>query len=59
MQKVRLHIKKLRNIFLDKYNFKVSSLNIAQVKDKCGIKERDNYNKPKRKIVNNQVVNYK
>ena len=59
MQKVRLYIKKLRNIFLDKYNFKVSSLNIAQVKDKCGIKERDNYNKPKRKIVNNQVVNYK
>lgn len=49
MQKVRLHIKKLRNIFLDKYNFKVSSLNIAQVKDKFGIKERDNYNKPKKK----------
>lgn len=26
---------------------KVSSLNIAQVKAKCGIKERENYNLPK------------
>ena len=28
-------------------NLKVSSLYIAQVKQKCGIKERENYNKPK------------
>lgn len=27
---------------------KVSSLYIAQVKQKCGIIERENYNKPKR-----------
>lgn len=26
---------------------KVSSLDIAQIKEKCGIKERENYNKPK------------
>ena len=40
---------KIKKYILDKYNLKVSSLNIAQVKDKCGIKERDNYNKPKHK----------
>lgn len=52
MQKVRLHIETYQGIkkyILEKYNLKVSSLNIAQVKDKCGIKERTNYNKPKDK----------
>lgn len=39
----------IKKYILDKYNIKVSSLNIAQVKDKYGIKERDNYNKPKKK----------
>lgn len=39
----------IKKYILDKYNLKVSSLNIAQVKDKCGIKERENYNKPKNK----------
>lgn len=29
------------------FGLKVSSLNIAQVKNKCGIIERENYNKPK------------
>lgn len=29
---------------LEKFGLKVSSLYIAQTKDKCGIKERDNYN---------------
>ncbi len=32
---------------LDKYGFKVSHLNIAQIKRKCGIIERENYNLPK------------
>ena len=31
----------------EKYGFHVSSLNIAQTKTKCGIIERENYNKPK------------
>lgn len=31
----------------DKYGLMVSSLHIAQTKIKCGIIERDNYNKPK------------
>ena len=39
----------IKGYILDKYNLKVSSLNIAQVKDKCAIKERENYNKPKNK----------
>ena len=28
---------------LEKFGLKVSSLYIAQIKDKCGIKERENY----------------
>ena len=39
----------IKKYILDKYNLKVSSLNIAQVKDKYDIKERANYNKPKNK----------
>lgn len=35
---------KIKEYVLDKFNLKVSSLNIAQIKDKCGIKERENYN---------------
>ncbi len=31
----------------DKYGFHVTNLNIAQVKQKHGIIERENYNKPK------------
>ena len=31
----------------EKYGFKVSNLNIAQIKHKCGIIERENYNLPK------------
>lgn len=37
----------IKQYVLDKYGFKVSTLNIAQTKQECGIKERDNYNKPK------------
>ena len=32
---------------LEKHGLKVSSLYISQVKRKCGIIERENYNKPK------------
>mgnify|MGYP006923284584 CR=1 FL=1 len=36
----------IKEYILNKYGFKVSSLNIAQVKQECGIIERENYNKP-------------
>ena len=36
----------IKEYILNKYCFKVSSLNIAQVKQACGIIERENYNKP-------------
>jgi 23S rRNA (uracil1939-C5)-methyltransferase len=34
----------IKNYVLNKYNLNVSSLYIAQVKEKMGIKERQNYN---------------
>lgn len=34
----------IKKYVLDKYGLKVSSLNIGQIKDKVGIKERKNYN---------------
>lgn len=37
----------IKQYVFEKYGFKVSSLNIAQTKTKCGIIERDNYNKSK------------
>lgn len=37
----------IKQYVFDKFGFKVSNLCIAQVKEKCGIKERKNYNKPK------------
>ncbi|WP_242873530.1 23S rRNA methyltransferase [Eubacterium barkeri] len=37
----------IKQYVFNKYGFKVSNLYIAQVKEKCGIKERENYNKPK------------
>ena len=37
----------IKQYILDKYDTKVSNLYIAQVKEKCGIIERENYNKPK------------
>ena len=37
----------IKNYVLEHYNLKVSQLNIAQVKRKYGIIERENYNKPK------------
>ncbi len=36
----------IKEYVLNKYGFKVSSLNIAQAKQECGIIERENYNKP-------------
>lgn len=35
----------IKDYVLDKYGLKVSSLYISQVKTKCGITERENYNK--------------
>ncbi|MBQ7006156.1 MAG: 23S rRNA (uracil(1939)-C(5))-methyltransferase RlmD [Clostridia bacterium] len=35
----------IKDYVLDKFGLKVSSLNISQVKTKCGIIERENYNK--------------
>lgn len=37
--------KEIKNFVLEHYNLKVSTLNIAQVKEKYGIIERENYNK--------------
>lgn len=37
----------IKDYVLEHTGFKVSSLYIAQVKQKCGIIERENYNKPK------------
>lgn len=37
----------IKDCVLDHTGLKVSSLYIAQVKAKCGIIERENYNKPK------------
>ena len=39
--------KQIQNYVLEKFGFKVSNLYIAQVKEKCGIKERENHNKSK------------
>ena len=39
--------KEIKEYINDKYGFTVSSLNIAQVKDKCGLNKRNNYNKGK------------
>lgn len=38
----------IQNYVIQKFGFKVSNLYIVQVKEKCGIKERENYNKPKK-----------
>ena len=39
----------IKDYVLEHTGLKVSSLYIAQVKQKCGIIERENYNKPKSK----------
>ncbi|WP_027430073.1 hypothetical protein [Lachnobacterium bovis] len=39
--------KKIQNWVQEHYGFHVTNLNIAQVKQKHGIIERENYNKPK------------
>ncbi len=35
----------IKEYILEKFGFKVSTLYIAQIKDKCGLAKRDNYNK--------------
>ena len=37
----------IRDYVWEHHQLKVSNLYIAQVKEKCGIKKRENYNKPK------------
>lgn len=49
----------IKQYVLDKYGLKVSSLNIAQIKTKCGIIECENYNKSKKKMPNSQTVQEK
>ena len=43
---VKATYSQIKEYVLNKYGFKVSSLNIAQVKQECGIIERENFNKP-------------
>ena len=45
----------IKQYVFEKYGFKVSNLYIAQVKEKCGIKERENYNKPKNVDLNQPI----
>lgn len=40
----------MKNYILEKYGFKVSNLYVARVKEKYGIKERENYNNPKNDV---------
>ena len=44
--KIKATYNQIKEYVLNKYGFKVSSLNIAQVKQECGITESENYNKP-------------
>ena len=44
---VKATYQEIKQYILDKYDTKVSNLYIAQVKEKYGIIERENYNKPK------------
>ncbi len=39
--------KEIKDYIYEKHGVKVSSLYIAQVKEKHGLRERENYNKPK------------
>ena len=48
MLKVKRLMYKLRNIHLEKFDLKVSTLYIAQIKKKCGIVLREHYNKSKK-----------
>lgn len=45
----------IKDYVLKHSGMKVSSLYIAQVKQKCGIRERENYNKPKREDQTTEV----
>lgn len=43
----RATYQEVREYVLKTFGLRVSSLNIAQIKDKCGFEKRDNYNKGK------------
>ena len=47
MQRKKTTYQKIKDYVLEHSGLKVSSLYIAQVKQKYGIIERENYNKPK------------
>jgi len=49
----------IKEYILNKYGFKVSSLNIAQVKQECGIIERENFNKPSGKYRQPKCLEHK
>lgn len=38
----------IKEYVLEKFGLKVSTLYITQIKKKCGIELKDNYNKPKK-----------
>ena len=41
---------KIKEYILEKFGLKVPTLYIAQIKKKCGIELRENYNKSKKEI---------
>ena len=41
------YLQQYKTICFDKYRFKISNLYMVQLKEKYGIRERENYNKPK------------
>ena len=50
---------KIKAYVLEKYDFKVSSLYIAQTKDKCGLDKRLNYNLSKKDDPHGYAVGYR
>ena len=47
MDRVHPTYPEIKDYVFEHYGFKVSSLNIAQVKQKCGLDMRENYNHAK------------
>ena len=57
--KINATYTQIKEYVLNKYGFKVSSLNIAQVKQECGIIERENFNKPSGKYRQSKCPEHK
>ena len=47
LSEAKVTYEETKDYIFERFGLNVSSLNIAQVKTKCGITERENYNKPK------------